>query len=261
MITGWITSASIPSIFLGTVVLALMACEAGFLIGRRRARLSKETPDSISAMVAGLLSMLAFILALIFSITVSQFQTRNQNVVTEAAAVQSAYLLADLVATPQKLEMKRQLRRYIQVRLQVIQDRDLQTALSQSHEIYQLLWVHATAAAENKPDDITSMVVQSIIEVISQGEQRKVAAVHSQIPENVWYGLLVITLLSMVMLGLQLGFYGKRRLVAVLPLNIAFAVLIALVVDLDRPQRGFITVSQQAMVDVQIIMGTIDAAP
>lgn len=260
MVSGWIEAISIPGVFFGTLLLALGACEIGFLVGRHRARRNKETPDSISAMVAGILSMLAFILALIFSITVSQFQTRSQNVVAEATAIHNAYLLADLVEPPD-VETKRLLRRYVQVRLQVVQDHDLQKALIKSYEIYQGLWLQAKAAAAAKPDDITALVVQSILDVISQGEQRKVVAVHSQIPENVWYGLLVITLLSMVMLGLQLGFYGKRRLVAVLPLNIAFAVLIALVVDLDRPQSGFITVSQQAMVDVQDMMRTIDANP
>lgn len=254
MVAGVIESISIPSIFLVSVVLALVACEVGFLLGRHRAKINTEMPDSISAMVAGLLSMLAFILALIFSITVTQFQTRNQNVLTEASAIQSAFLLADLVAPPQTLVIKQQLQRYGQVRLQVIKDADLEKALSQSHEAQQLMWFAVSVTAAQKPDDITAMVVDSIIEVISLGEQRKVVALHSQIPANVWYALLIITLLSMVMLGLQLGFYGKRRLIAVLPLNIAFAILIALVVDLDRPQQGFIRVDQQAMLDVQAMM-------
>lgn len=166
-----------------------------------------------------------------------------------------AYLLADLLKPPQKTEIKRLLREYVQVRLQVVRDRDVKTAVAKSSQIYRSLWLHATEAAVTEPDDVTAMVAQSAVDVIDMGEQRKIAGVHSRIPESVWVGLLAITFLSMVTLGLQVGFNGKRRLVAVTPLAIAFAVLVTLVVDLDRPQSGFITVSQDAMVDVQAVMG------
>lgn len=246
----------IPGIFLGTVALSLIACEAGFQLGHyyRHTWPDKEAPNSIGAMVAGLLSTLAFVLALTFTMAVGQYQVRNQNVVAEAAAIHSAYLLADLVEADQQLEIKRLLRRYTAVRLQVAQDLDLKSAISKSLQIYQLLWVQTTAVVVMKSDDVAAMMAQSIIGVISLGEQRKVAAVNSQIPESVWFGLLIITLLSIVTLGVQLGLFGRRRLVAVLPLSIAFAVLVTLVVDLDRPQSGFITVSQSAMADLQIMM-------
>ena len=68
-------------------------------------------------------------------------------------------------------------------------------------------------------------------------------------------GLLVINFLTMLTLGMQIGLNGKRRLVAVVPLSMAFAVLVTLVVDLNRPHSGLITVGQQAMVDLQESMG------
>ncbi len=55
----------------------------------------------------------------------------------------------------------------------------------------------------------------------------------------------------MITMGAEVGLTGKRRLVAMIPLVLAFAVLVALVVDLNRPQSGLITVGQQSMVDLQ----------
>jgi hypothetical protein len=52
-------------------------------------------------------------------------------------------------------------------------------------------------------------------------------------------------------MGAEVGLTGKRRLVAMIPLVLAFAVLVALVMVLNRPQSGFITVGQQSMVDLQ----------
>lgn len=256
MIAGLVATAQMPVLFLGMAVLIYIACEVGFLLGRyhRRTLRDTEAPSSIGSMVAGLLSMLAFILALTFSIAIEQYQARKQNVVSEAAAIHSAYLLADLVAAPHNVEIKRLLRSYVEVRLQVVHDRDVESAISKSIEIYQSLWEQAVEIAPLTRDGIMGTVAQSIIDVINLGERRKITAVNSQIPDSVWAGLLIITLLSIAILGLQLGFYGKRRLVAVMPLTIAFAVLITLVIDLDRPQSGFITVNQDAMMDIQAIM-------
>jgi hypothetical protein len=58
----------------------------------------------------------------------------------------------------------------------------------------------------------------------------------------------------MAALGVQIGLTGARRLVAIIPLSLAFAVLATLVVDLDRPQSGLINVGQQAMEDVRASM-------
>ena len=94
------------------------------------------------------------------------------------------------------------------------------------------------------------------------GEARKTAALHSRIPGSIWVGLFAITFLAMTTLGVQVGLNGKRRMVAMVPLSMAFAVLVTLVVDLDRPQSGLITVSQEAMIDLrEAIDGRDPAAP
>jgi uncharacterized membrane protein (GlpM family) len=65
---------------------------------------------------------------------------------------------------------------------------------------------------------------------------------------------MVIAALTMGTVGLQIGLNGKRRLIAVTPLALTFAVLVSLIVDLNRPQGGFLTVSQRAMQDLQAEM-------
>lgn len=257
MAEGLVASIPIPAIFLIMVVAILVACEVGFLLGHyhHRNRPDKEAPTSIGPMVAGLLSMLAFALALIFSMAVGEYKDRKQDVVEEATAIHNAYLLADLLKPAQKMEIKRLLREYVGVRLRIDREGELTDALTKSLQIHRLLWAQASAAVLMDPDDVTAEVAQSIVGVIDIAEQSKLAEAHSLIPESVWAGLLAITFFSMVTLGVQVGFHGRRRLVAVTPLAIAFAVLVTLVADLDRPRSGFIIVSQAAMVDVQATMG------
>ena len=94
------------------------------------------------------------------------------------------------------------------------------------------------------------MVVQSINDLIDMHQKRLTDAVRTRIPMSIWLGLLVITMLTMGTLGVQVGLSGKRRLIAITPVALAFAVLATLMVNLNRPQSGAITVSQQAMVDL-----------
>ena len=58
--------------------------------------------------------------------------------------------------------------------------------------------------------------------------------------------------------GYQCGITGARRSPEMLALVLAFAGVLSLIADLDRTDEGFITVSQQAMVDLQRSM---NAAP
>ena len=87
-------------------------------------------------------------------------------------------------------------------------------------------------------------------------EKRVTAALRNRIPGSIWVALFAISVLTMMVMGAQTGLAGKRALVAVIPLSFAFAALIVLIVDLDRPQKGLIRVGQQALVNVQSGMGT-----
>ena len=95
------------------------------------------------------------------------------------------------------------------------------------------------------------LVVRAVNRVIDVHEKRMAAALRARIPRSIWIALLAISALTMLTMGTQGGLAETRRLIAVIPLILAFAVLTTLVVDLDRPQRGLIKVSQQEMVDLQ----------
>jgi uncharacterized membrane protein len=51
---------------------------------------------------------------------------------------------------------------------------------------------------------------------------------------------------------------GTRRSPAIVPVAVTFAVVIWLIADLDRPQEGLLTLSQQALIDVRASMRAAD---
>jgi hypothetical protein len=82
-------------------------------------------------------------------------------------------------------------------------------------------------------------------------ERRVTGSLHNRIPGSVWLALIAITVFSMVTMGLQFGFSGRRRHLPAVFLALAFASLVTLVVDLNRPARGLITVGQDSLLDLQ----------
>ena len=247
-----IESVPIGGIYAGVALLMMLCCEIGYRIGdRARTRQDKEAPASLGSMVGGLLAMLGFVLALSFSMAASQHDLRKSNVLEEANAIGTAYLRADLLDPRHRGTVQELLREYVDVRLQAVAVLPLDVVVSKSLEIHSRLWAEVVTAAMETPDTNTALAVQSINHVIDLHEKRLTGAVHNRIPVTVWISLFLISAFTMATIGIQVGLTGKRRLIAIIPLVLAFSVLVTLVVDLNRPSSGLITVGQQAMLDVQ----------
>ena len=253
---GLFESLPIAAIYVLSVVLMLTFGEVGYQFGvRARTRQDKEAPTSLGPMVGGLLGMLAFVLAFTFSMAASQYDLRKKNVLDEANAIGTAYLRADLLDKQYGIEVRRLLREYVDVRLQGVSRRGLDVALARSGEIHKLLWSQVSQAAKARPSTNTALMIQSVNDVIDMHEKRVTGGLYNRIPGSVWIALAIITALTMITMGMHVGSTGKRRFAAVISLSLAFAMLVTLVVDLNRPQSGLITVGQQSMIDLQKSMG------
>jgi hypothetical protein len=81
--------------------------------------------------------------------------------------------------------------------------------------------------------------------------KRVTAGLRNRIPGPIWVGLFVLAVLSLGAMGYHTGLTSSIRPLAVLAVALAFSAVIALIADLDRPQEGLLTVSQQALIDVR----------
>jgi hypothetical protein len=244
-------SMPMAGVYVSVVLLILVACETGILIGRLHQRMRKDegAQASVGPMVGGLLGMLAFLLAFTFSTASGHHGARKQDVLSEALHIGTAALRADLIDDTRGAQVKRLLREYVDVRLVVVRPGgNLDEALERSQQIHDEIWALAVAAAREVPGHNSALLIESVNDVIDLHE-RRLTDDHLRIPARIWVGLILITLLTMGTLGLQIGLSGKRRLVGVIPIALTFAVLVTLIVDLNRPQGGYITVSQQPLVD------------
>ena len=119
-----------------------------------------------------------------------------------------------------------------------------------------VLWTRIVPIAKQAPDAVvTGLFVQSLNELIDLHAKRVTADVRNRIPLAIWMSLYGVTILSFAVLGYHAGLVSTRRSPAILPVAVTFAVVIWLIADLDRPQEGTLTLSQQALIDLRQSMG------
>ena len=244
------------SLVLITAALTGLAMEGGYRVGRRRhAHAAEEKDTPVGAMVGSILGLLAFLLAFTFSLAATRFDDRRRVILDEANAIGTTYLRARLLPEPQRSEAAALLREYVDVRLPDISRGDASAIVAQairrSEALQEALWARATAAAETKPTPITGLFVVSLNEMIDIHAKRVFASVRSRIPISIWAGLFTLALLGMAAVGYQAGLAATRRSPAMLGMVIAFGGVLFLIADLDRGHEGFLTVSRQALIDLQ----------
>jgi hypothetical protein len=241
------------AVYLGTVAVALVAAEIGYRIGiwlQHRDPSSAGTPMS-DTVVGGMLGLMAFLMAFSIGIVIDQHNGRKVMVVTEANAVGTAYLRASFLGEPDLTTSRNLLREYVEVRLAAASDQTQQeSAITRSEEIHGELWsIVEDNVRQGKESDIMALYVESINEVINVHSQR-LAAVNLRLPRLLRVVLFAATVLSFLLVGVANSADGKRDFAAILLFALAFVAVFMIMVDLDRPQEGLLTISQTALSDL-----------
>jgi hypothetical protein len=246
-------------VYLLTVIVVLIAAEIGFRIGlflQRRDPASEATPIS-SAVVGGMLGLMAFLMAFSIGIVVDQQNGRKSMVVAEANTVGTAYLRAGFLSEPDLTTSRNLLQEYVEVRLALAADQTIyESGITRSEEIQGELWaILEENVRQGNESDIMALYIEAINEVIDVHLLRLTAA-NLRLPRLLVMVLYAAMILSFLLVGVANSGDGKRDFFAVLLFALAFVSVLMVIIDLDRPQEGLVTVSQTAMSDLLQSMTT-----
>jgi hypothetical protein len=247
-------------LFLAACTLTGLALEGGYRLGKwRHARAPEEKEASVGEMVGSMLALLAFLLGFTFGLAASRWESRREAVLEEANAIGTTYLRTQLLPEPQRAETARLLRDYVDTRLldmrQGTASEMIANAIARSEELHEQLWSQAVAAAQKSPTPITGLFIQSLNETIDMHAKRMMVGTRGRIPISIWAGLFGLAMLGLAGVGYHAGLSTTRRSPAMFAMVLAFAGVIFLIADLDRPYEGFLTVTQQPLMDLQRSMG------
>lgn len=244
------------ALFLLTMALCVAEVEVGAALARfvLRRRGEKEPDAPLGSLVGAMLGLLAFMLAFTFGLAANRFDSRRQLVLEEANSLGTTYLRAGLMPQPQQAEIRRLLREYVEVRIGGPAN-DLPEVLRKSDALHDALWAQTKSLVPVDMDsELRSLFVASLNETIDLHQSRVTVGIQYRVPGIVWLAMYLLASLTMLAVGYQTGMAGARRLRGMPIVAAAFALVLALIADIDRPGEGFIGVSQQPIADVQQMM-------
>ena len=241
---------SLLSIFLVSSIVILFASEIGRRIGVRGAA---RGGDHIATLESAILSLLALMIGFTFAMALSRFEGRRDAVLNEANAIGTTALRARLLPAPHNAQALKLLREYVQIRLDITRRvpsaAELNDAIARSNAVQEALWGQALAAAAKDAGMVpTGIFIQTLNEMIDNQEKRLTAG-RNRVPNIVLLALYGIAIVAGAFTGYGSGLEARRPRLPVYLTGILVSSVILLIQDLDRPNTGFITVSQQPMLD------------
>ena len=250
MLEELIESVPLTLIFLGTIVIVLVAIEMGYRIGRSRSRSNEfEGEAQMAAIVSANLALLAFIMAFSFSQAASHHQTRKELVVEEASAIGTAYLRASLVSRPEGAEIQRLLEDYTELRVDTAgSEKAILGVLAESYQLQDDIWRQVEQLAQKDAINLlTGQLVQSLNDMFDIQERRIASGGRYRVSSVIWLSLGILLTLSMLGMGYFQGVRGRRSQVNSTTLALSFSLVLLLIADLDRPLEGFVQLDQSAI--------------
>src|SRR5262245_31219058 len=112
-----VSSYLIVGVLLVTILLSNEIC---FRLGKRhQATADDELKKQTSAIQAGILGLLAFLLGFTFHISLERYDERSENVVKEANAIETALLRTKLLSPPYDSITHSLLEKYLDLRIEI----------------------------------------------------------------------------------------------------------------------------------------------
>ncbi len=242
----------------GVLLLSMaLAIELGHRLGlRSKGSANEATRDHISGIQSSILGILALLLGFTFSLSLQRFDSRSEAVVEEANAIGTAYLRVQLLPAAMRAEVRALLRDYLDLRVQAsvltaVDRTERQDLLAKAGHAQNALWGYAVQALEVDPNAYTpTLFAESVNQLIDNFGKRD-AALSRHVPEVVLLLLYGTFLMTGAIVGFGTGIAGHRPSMVSYVLVVLIVVLVFIILDLDRPRRGLIEVSQKSLLDLQ----------
>jgi len=242
---------------------ALLALEAGAWWGRRQAARSvaragkaDSKSDAQGYIIGSIFGLLAFLIGLTFSMALDRYDDRRGWVAEEATAISTAYLRADLFDEPYRSTLRSSLREYTHARIlpDHMPSAEADRRAAENESIRNRLWLETRAAVfPVRETELGSYFVEAMNYALDVGTRRALAG-RAHVPAQILDMLFLYLIVAAAVLGMLLGREGNRQRSLSTMLIVLFVLGIVLILDLDRPRAGSITVSQRGLEELAAAM-------
>jgi hypothetical protein len=247
----WLYGVSIAVLAPVTMLLIGGAAEFGNWVGLRFRAAREENADA-STLAGATLGLLALLVAFSFSMAEQRYNLRSEMVFEEANAISSTANFAMMLPQPVQKPILGMLRDYaaIRISLGVPEDSEkMERDVARSVALQTSLWQQATAVMAENPQSLASYQFVKSLNEMNNIHETRLTHLRNHVPSAVIVMLIGTAMVAMGFTGYNAGVIGARRHMSAYIMTLTIALLIMLVVDLDRPDRGVVNVPVQALVD------------
>jgi hypothetical protein len=250
-------SIPVTGVFVLFAVVSLIVYEIGYRVGRWWQRRTPEEVEGPTGMLVGsLLALMAFMLAITMGMASERFDTRRGVVLDQANSIGTTYLRAGYLPEPSASRSQELIREYVPLLIVDPETVDITARIRRVGEIDTELWSIAEDLARAEPQNYpVGLYIDSLNETIDFAEVRVIAGIYARVPETILALLFFGSVLTLGMVGYGAGLTRRRSPLTAVVLIVVLGAVITLVVDLDRPQGGFLDINQQPLLDLQRQVG------
>ena len=171
----------------------------------------------------------------------------------EVTNIRTTWLRAGLVPEPIRTDTRKLLKEYVNLRIEISNDPSkLSYVMSRSQQILDVFWASAESLAErDRSSEMYSLFTSSINDLVDNYNHRITMTIEYRIPNAILGILFIISFLSMLALGYQFGISGRGSFRINVLLAIVFALVMFLILALDRPETGLTKLNQKPMLTLQ----------
>jgi hypothetical protein len=255
-LNSWELVLVLVGILFGAVALGLLA-------GRALRQHAETLREPFGVVQAALLTLVGLLLAFTLAMAVTRYEARRAAVVDDSNAIGTAYLRAQTLQEPMRSASLKLYPLYADASIALSEtvpgSRDARRAIATESQIQRQLWNLAGESLSGRPVDSAPRLYVDSLNAMIDMQTTRVAALNNRVPTAI---SLVVVLGAAVALGLMALYLAmfSRGVVTVLLAASLLSLLIYVTFDLDRPQRGFITIPDAPLVAVRAGMELPPAA-
>lgn len=230
------------------------------IVGRKRASVGERQPGTMKGEEA-LLALLGLLLAFSFGMSLDRHDRRRGLAVADANAIGDFYTTTRLVGEPARTELHGAVKDYVVLRLAAAEpgapmEID-ETMLRRSAALHATMLGLVGKAVQDESRAPVAVVLVQTLNGLTSSHAAWLMASREHLP-----GSIVILLLTASMLGVViLARNDAPRSLAVLAFIALVSFLVFVILDLNQPRRGLITVSREPMQRLDAAIAADEQAP
>lgn len=240
------------------VVVIGGAIAAGVEMGRRIRSRGDSDADMLGVVEGALLGLVGLLLAFGLNMAVDRYETRRVLVVQEANDIGTTHLRAALLEDEQRRASEELLVLYAERAVAfantVPDTPEFWEASAAMQELHGNLWKEAADAIRAAPTEYGPRLYVQALNPLIDTHTERVASLQNRVPSTVMIVLVLGSAISVGMMALYVQLL-RRSTIAIIATGALVAAILLVMLDLDRPERGFITVPEGPLVEQLRTMG------